>query len=98
MPVGDCHTGTYTGTGSAMVLELGFVPDHIRVINLTDGTAGAEWFAAVPAVTIALALTKVTSNGIGAYLGTAATSAGVTLGTTVTTSAKVFGYVASRSK
>lgn len=99
MSVGNSHIGTYTGTGLALVLNLGFVPAHIRVINLTDGTAGAEWFAAVPGITVGLgaALSKVSSNGISAFTGTPSAPAGINIGTTLSTTGKVFGYIASRA-
>jgi predicted extracellular nuclease len=101
MSVGNSYVGTYTGTGAAINLLLGFIPDHIRVINITDGNAGAEWFKATPGTTVALAgaLSKVTSNGINAYAGTVGGNApGVTLGTTVSVTGKVYHYIASRGK
>lgn len=40
----DCRVGNYTGTGVAYTLELGFIPDWIRIRNRTDGDVVFEWF------------------------------------------------------
>jgi hypothetical protein len=99
MPVGNSSTGSYVGTGSAINLQLGFTPDYFRVINVTDGTAGAEWFKGTPAVTIGLgtALTKVTANGVSVLTPAAGVAAGLVMGTTLSTTGKTFEYVAHRN-
>jgi hypothetical protein len=91
--------GTYTGTGAAINLELGFVPSYFLTINITDGAAGLEWFAGMDAGTAVHPFTgaSITSNGVTVYNGTrGGNAAGVTVGTTGSTDTKVFRYVAMR--
>lgn len=85
MSKGQIATGTVTGTGAALNVELGFAPKFIILINETDPgmfmwsdqMADAE----MAKLTDAPALTFPTANGISAYSGTAATEgAGFTIG------------------
>lgn len=95
---GHIVTGTYTGTGAALNLELGFIPDYFRTINITDGNAGLTWFNGMAdgtAIAEGAALASQASNGITTYAGSeAANSAGLTIGTAASVSAKVYRYVA----
>lgn len=95
---GQIKTGTYTGTGAAIELELGFQPDYFRTINITDGNAGLTWFsgmAAGTAIAEGAALASQASNGITLFAGTSGTkAAGVTVGTAGSVNAKVYRYVA----
>ena len=95
-------TGTYTGTGAAINLQLGFIPTYFRTINITDGNAGITWFdgmAAGTGITEGSALATLGSNGITKYEGTAAgDSAGLTVGTAGSVSAKVYRYIAVRGE
>jgi hypothetical protein len=92
--------GTYTGTGAAINLELGFVPSYFRTINITDGDAGISWFegmAAGTGITEGAALATLGSNGITAYPGTRGDKkAGLTVGTAGSVNLKVYRYVAMR--
>jgi hypothetical protein len=36
--------GALLGTGAAINVELGFIPDHVKIVNLTDGDLITEWF------------------------------------------------------
>ena len=97
---GEIKTGTYEGTGAAITLNLGFVPDYLRVINTEDGDAGWTWFkgmAAGTAIGEGAALAAVGSNGVTAFEGTLAATKGVTLGTALSESGKTFHYVAMRN-
>jgi hypothetical protein len=78
-------TGTTTGTGSAINIEVGFTPKLVVVINETDPgiyiwqdtMADAE----MSKLTDAVALTFPTSNGMSVYAGAiAATGKGFTIG------------------
>jgi hypothetical protein len=96
---GETVIGSYTGNGAAITINLGFVPDYVRVINVTDGDAGATWFngmAAGTAIAEGAALATMGSNGITAFPGSLSASAGFTVGTTLSESAKVFRYIAIR--
>lgn len=91
--------GTYTGTGAAINISLGFVPDYVRVANITDGDTTWDWFngmAAGTAIQTDTAVATLGSNGITAYAGSTTASAGFTVGTGLSESAKVFRWVAMR--
>lgn len=97
-------TGSYVGTAAAISVELGFVPDYIRVWNETDGDETYEWFKGMAAASAlksannaSTQFSKITSNGISAYAGTVADkSAGVTFGSALSESGKTFRYAAFR--
>jgi hypothetical protein len=96
--------GTYTGTGAAINLQLGFVPDYVRIINVTDGNQSWEWTSemtdghAFQAVNNASTqFSRITSNGVSKYQGTSGgNAAGITVGTALSTNAKVYHYIAYR--
>lgn len=82
---GHIKTGTVTGTGAAINVELGFTPKVVFLFNetdpgifiWTDQMANAEMVK----LTDAPALTFPTSNGVSAYAGVAATTGkGFTIG------------------
>lgn len=103
-------SGTYTGTTAAISFELGFVPDYIVVINITDGDERFEWFKgmtdghAIKQVNVvdsgstgAAGMSRITANGISQYAGTLGDkSAGFTIGTALSESAKSYRYAAFR--
>ena len=95
---GQIKVGTYTGTGAAINVELGFSPDCVITINYTDGTPIGIWtsdMTADTAVDIAAAAASNAANGISAYAGASATTGkGFTAGTDYSTSAKVYTYIA----
>ncbi len=101
--------GSYTGTGAAINLSLGFVPDHIEVFNVTDGDDRWEWFAGMTAghalyqrsvtdnaATGNAGMSRITANGITAYPGSGTASPGITVGTALSESGKTFYYKAVR--
>jgi hypothetical protein len=91
--------GTFTGTGAAINVVIGFKPDYIRIINVTDRDISHEWFRDIMAdgtsVDDGAALATNAADGISAYAGT--TGEGFTVGTDISESGKVYGYVAIRS-
>lgn len=107
----EIKTGTYTGTGAAITFQLGFVPDYIRVINTTDGDEAWEWFNGMTdghalyqrsvtdnATTGNASMSRITSNGVTASNPTDFTNKkGFTVGTALSESTKVFGYIAVRN-
>lgn len=96
------YIGQVTGTGAAIDIEIGFVPDHVEVMNATSGRR-IDWFANMgagkglvdgPSVTTAL----LSSNGISAYAGSTAKGPGFTIGTdAVNTSTQVIYWKATRN-
>ena len=93
--------GTYTGSGAAINLSLGFTPEYIRVVNTTDGDESWEWFANMPngsalAQAAAGTQSRINANGIGAYAGSPTASKGFTIGTALSEAGKTFAYFAIR--
>lgn len=93
--------GTYTGTGAAINVSLGFTPGYILVWNATDGDNKWEWFNglgtgdALQAVNSASTqFSLITSNGIDLYAGSSTAAEGFTVGSALSESTKVFRYVA----
>ena len=95
---GNPKIGSYTGTGAAINVELGFVPLFLIVFNRTDGDLVGLWtpgLGAGKAVDIAAAAAANAANGFTAYAGAAGTaSVGFTAGTDYSASAKVYDYIA----
>lgn len=87
----ESKTSTYTGTGSAVSVTLGFKPVCVIVWNETDGDdffMHIDGMTAANAIRIGAAVAALTSNGI------TLSSTGFTAGTSVSESAKVFRYLA----
>lgn len=95
---GQIKIDTYTGTGAAINVQIGFVPDYVRIVNITDGDYTMEWFNGMTAGTsidTAAAVAANAADGITAYAGTSGgNSAGFTVGTDGSESGKVYRYVA----
>jgi hypothetical protein len=92
--------GSYTGTGAALNVSVGFVPDYVRIVDAT-GLAVDEWFNGMTAGTSYSTATAGTQSvraapgGVTAFAGTAATAGqGFTVGTALSTAARVYRYVA----
>ena len=96
---GDIKVGSYTGTGAAIKIQCGFVPDFVQVYNATDGDIIGTWFAGMTdgtSLDIAAAAAPNADNGISA-LNNSADGFGFIAGTDFSESAKVFRYVALKS-
>jgi hypothetical protein len=77
---GDTQGGTYTGAGAAITVRLGFIPDRIDIVNLTDNIRH-QWFKGMTnghaIKQVAAGTTSaLTSNGITAVPGTRPTHGG----------------------
>ncbi len=98
MAKGNIKAGTYTGTGSAINLQLGFAPDFFIAWNATDGDIVHLWALGMGAgttVDIAAAAVSNAADGVTAYAGTrGGNAAGLTLGTDLSENAKVYYYIA----
>lgn len=101
MHKGHIARGTVEGTGAALTIQLGFTPEYVRLVN-EDGLASLEWFSAMTdghglKTVTAGTMSKITSNGVTPYSGTAgANSAGFTIGadTDINVSGETLHYVA----
>lgn len=96
---GGIAISTYTGTGSAINVAIGFVPDYVRIINITDSDVTAEWFAGMTdgiAVDTAAAVAANADNGIS-KLESTSLGFGFIVGTDYSESAKVYRYIALKA-
>lgn len=107
----EIRTGTYTGTGAAVNIELGWTPDYVKVVNVTDGDEYWEWFAGMTAAhaiytrsvtdnatTGNAGITRITSNGISQRSPTDyASKQGFTAGSALSESGDTFAYIAVRN-
>jgi len=90
--------GSYTGTGAALNVSIGFIPDYVMIVNHT--TPGADvWFggmAAATSITISgTAALRAAPNGVTAFAGTPALAGqGFSVGPTLSTNAAIYYYVA----
>lgn len=98
--------GTVEGTGSAIVVALGFAPDYVEIINI-DSAAGfekGEWITgmASPSAykTVAAGTrTKLTTTGITINAGSDTVAAGFTIGADadLNASGETISYRATRN-
>lgn len=96
----EMKTGSYVGTGAAINIQLGWVPDRVEIINITDGDAVWIWHTAMGAGKAQAmgTLATLASNGVTAYNPTDySAKKGFTIGTSLSESGKTFAYTASRS-
>lgn len=95
---GQIKVDTYTGTGAALNVSIGFIPDFLFIVNITDGDLVTMWFNGMTAgtsVDIAAAVAGNAADGVTAYAGTAGgVGAGFTVGTDASENAKVYRYFA----
>lgn len=90
--------GTYTGSGAAQNISIGFIPDYVEIMNIT-GVVVDEWFNGMTAGTsftsTGTAAIRAAPNGITAFAGTAGTAGqGFTVGVGLSTNASVYRYKA----
>lgn len=98
MAKGQIKVGTYTGTGSAYNLELGFAPDIFITMNYTDGDFMSIWSSDMTddtGIDISTAVAGNAADAVTPYAGSSGSnSQGLTLGTDLSESAKVYAYIA----
>lgn len=102
----ELKIGSFTGTGAAINIPLGWTPDYIEVVNVTDGDEGWEWYSSMTAahalkIDVAGVRTRITANGVSAYAGSSTPGSlaakGVTIGSALSESGKTFAYRAMRN-
>jgi len=102
MHKGHFKVGTVEGTGSLITIQLGFVPEWVRINNIDDANS-LEWTKDMPDDSGVLTVTngtisKITSDGITPYAGTVgANSKGFTIGadSDVNVNAQTLEYIAA---
>lgn len=96
----NIRISTFTGTGAAINVSCGFIPDYVRILNVTDGDITHEWFRGMTdgtGVDTALAVAGNADNDISEYAGDSTHSPGFTVGTDASENAKVYRYIALRN-
>ncbi len=95
---GQIKIGTYEGTGDALNVKIGFVPDFLFIVNVDDGDLVGMWFNGMAddtAVDIATEVAANAAGGVTAYAGTRGEdSAGFTVGTDYSENGKTYRYFA----
>lgn len=97
----NIKVGSYTGTGAAVNVSLGFTPTYIKIWNATDGDICWEWFNGMGA-SDALQITNhadtqvslITANAVDTYAGSGTAAEGFTVGTALSESGDTFRYLA----
>ena len=90
--------GSYTGTGAALNISVGFIPDFVQIVCYT--TPGSDvWFGGLPAATsIVVAGTpaiRAAPGGVTAFAGTPALAGqGFSVGPALSVNASVYYYIA----
>lgn len=103
--MGKIVVDTYEGTGAAINISLGFIPDYVRVWNAEDGDASWDWFNGLGAGDVLATANHdtaqqslVTSNGIDTYAGSSTSGSeaavGFTVGSALSENGKTFRYIA----
>lgn len=99
----NIQVGTVEGTGTAITVELGFVPDFVNVMNI-DGNAEGKWTSDMPDASMqkrtAGTFSNAASNGITPYAGSRGDAgAGFIIGADadVNASGETLVYIAMRS-
>ena len=97
----EVKIGAFVGTAAALTISLGFVPDHVEIVNETDGDATWQWFKGMTdghalQEVAAGTKSKITANGVSEFAGDGSTPAGFTIGTALSESGKTFRYIATR--
>lgn len=97
------RTGTYTGNGSAQNISLGFMPDYVEIID-TTGLVVYKWVSNMATGTAYKAATDTVvasivanPNGVSQFAGSSSAGAGFTVGTSLSTNASVYRYVAMQN-
>lgn len=96
------QVGALVATGAAMNISLGFTPDWVKIVD--DSGNELQWFAGMAAASAYKRIaagtgSKITSNGISQFAGSASAAAGFTLGVDglLNVSTTPLKYVAGRN-
>lgn len=91
--------GSYTGSGAALNISVGFIPDYVMVCQVSATPSADVWFggfAALTSLTISgTAALRASPNGISAFAGTPALAGqGFTVGAGLSANAQLYYYIA----
>lgn len=103
--------GAVAGAGAAINVPVGWVPDYVKVFNITDGTIAYEWtpdmgegyaFRSQNVVDNATtgngSLGIINANGISTFAGSGTQAKGFTIGSAIAVAGKNLVWVAFRDK
>lgn len=102
------RVGTYEGTGAAINVELGWIPDYVRIVNVEDGDEAFDWFNGMGAGDAVettnhadTQMSLLSANAVDTYAGDSTPGAqkrpGFTVGTACSENGKTYRYVAMRN-
>ena len=93
--------GSVVGTGAAVNISIGFIPDYVVIANVTDGDVIDHWWSGMTAGTsvsvAAAAITRAAPDGITTYAGSATAGQGFTIGAGISEVGKTLRYTAIQS-
>lgn len=93
-------SGTFVGTGAAIAVPIGWQPDFVRIVNITDGTTAEEWYTGMANGTSVKmtsgAIAPVAANAISLLPGDVNQTKGFTVGSASNIAGKTYAYVAQR--
>lgn len=97
----NVKTGTYTGTGAALNVSLGFEPDYVKIWRTDVISVSDEWFSGMAAATsltsatdAAAAALRAAPHGVTVYPGAAGVSAGFSVGANLSVNTGTYRFVA----
>jgi len=99
----EIKVGTLTGNNATVVVNLGFIPDYVKVVNVTDRDDMFEWFTGMSDGTAVR--TKhpsgpdtMTTQGIAVVNDSTNGVYGFQIGTTISESTKSLRYIATLNR
>jgi hypothetical protein len=96
----EFKSGTVVGTGAAINVGLGWTPEYVKVVNVTDADQIDEWHVSMAdgtAIQTNTAVATRATNGISKYAGDAANPKGFTIGSGISEAAKTLFWFAQRN-
>lgn len=93
-------SGTIVGTGALVNVPIGWQPDAIELVNITDGNSVEKWFTGMAAGTSVKisggTVAPVAANALSLLAGDTVTTKGFTVGTASNVAGKTYAYTAWR--
>lgn len=88
---------SYIGTGASLNISVGFIPEALIIINVSDGTPVVFWDDLMPggtSVDMAAAAGSNAAGSISAFPGASANGMGFSTGVDNSVNGKVYHYIA----
>lgn len=104
-------TGSVAAAGAALNISLGWTPEYVKVVNVTDGSVVYEWFSSMTdgaalrsqnvvdtGSTGNASLANISSNGVSKYAGSSSAAPGFTIGSAIAVNGKTLAWLAVRGQ